>query len=60
MIILEDTRQQTGKHDAKHDYFEKHGIEIRRTKLYVGDYTLPTNQSVCVDTKKIFRSLCQT
>lgn len=51
MIILEDTRQVTGKHDLKHEYFEKHGIEIRRTKLYCGDYTLPTNQSICIDSK---------
>ena len=52
MILLEDTRNQTGKHDLKNAYFTEKGIEVRRTKLYVGDYTLPTNQSVCVDTKK--------
>ena len=52
MIILEDTRQVAGKHAIKHKWFEEHGIEIRRTKLYCGDYTLPTNQSVCVDTKQ--------
>lgn len=57
MIILEDTRQVTGKHDLKHKYFEKNGIEIRRTKLYCGDYTLPTDQSVCVDTKKDIQEL---
>ena len=57
MIILEDTRQATGKHDLKHKYFEENGIEIRRTKLYVGDYTLPTNQSVCIDTKKDIQEL---
>ena len=57
MIILEDTRNQVGKHDLKGEYFLKNGIEIRRTKLYVGDYTLPTNQSVCVDTKKDIQEL---
>lgn len=57
MIILEDTRNQVGKHDLKGDYFLKNGIEVRRTKLYVGDYTLPTNQSVCVDTKKDIQEL---
>lgn len=51
MIILEDTRQQAEKHKLKHLWFERNGIEVRRTKLYVGDYTLPTNQSVCVDSK---------
>lgn len=59
MIILEDTRQTTshGSHDRKHKYFESAGIEVRRTKLYVGDYTLPTNQSICVDTKKDIQEL---
>ena len=52
MILLEDTRQQANKHDSKHIYFSGHGVEVRRQALYVGDYTLPTNQSVCVDTKK--------
>ena len=57
MIILEDSRQQLGKHDKKHEWFAEHGIEIRRTKLYTGDYTLPTNQSVCIDTKKDFQEI---
>ena len=52
MIILEDTRQQAFKHKTKNEYFKTHGIEVRRQALYVGDYTLPTNQSICVDTKK--------
>lgn len=58
MIILEDSRQQDSKHDLKHKYFEEKGIEVRRTKLYCGDYTLPTNQSVCVDTKNDLIELC--
>ena len=57
MIILEDTRNQVGKHDTKAEYFAKTGVEVRRTKLYVGDYTLPTNQSVCIDTKKDIQEL---
>lgn len=52
MILLEDSRQQEGKHQYKKRYFERNGIEVRRTKLYVGDYTLPIDQSVCIDTKK--------
>ena len=51
MIILEDTRQQANRHNEKHSFFERNGIEIKRTKLYVGDYTLPTNQSICIDSK---------
>lgn len=51
MIILEDTRQQAHKHDLKHKWFDENGVVVRRQALYVGDYTLPTNQSVCVDSK---------
>ena len=57
MLILEDTRQQAQKHDLKHKWFEQNGITIRRQALYVGDYTLPTNQSVCIDTKKDIQEL---
>lgn len=52
IVLLEDSRQQEGKHQYKRRYFEEHNIKVERTKLYVGDYTLPTNQSVCIDTKK--------
>ena len=51
MILLEDTRNPVAKHQNIHDYCDRAGIKIERTKLYVGDYTLPTNQSVCIDTK---------
>lgn len=57
MIILEDTRQQAQKHDIKGRWFAEHGIEVRRCKLYYGDYTLPTDQSVCIDTKKDIQEL---
>lgn len=51
MIILEDTRQQAKKHEVKHKWFSEHGVMVNRTKLYVGDYTLPTDQSICIDSK---------
>lgn len=57
MIILEDTRQQVQKHDIKHRWFEQHGITIRRQALYCGDYTLPTDQTICIDTKKDIQEL---
>lgn len=57
MILLEDTRNQPGKHNLKNKYFADQGIEVRRTKLYVGDYTLPADQSICVDTKKDIQEL---
>ena len=57
MILLEDTRQQACKHNIKHKWFESNGIEIRRTKLYCGDYSLPTDQSICLDSKKDIQEL---
>ena len=57
IIILEDSRNQEGKHELKHDYWRSIGVEWRRTKLYTGDYTLPLNQSVCVDTKSSIQEL---
>ena len=56
-MILEDTRQQEKKHEAKHEYFRKVGVHWNRTALYCGDYTLPADQSVCVDTKKDIQEL---
>ena len=50
VIIQEDTRQQAGKHDKKHDWFAAHGVELVRSKLPFGDYALVP--SVAVDTKK--------
>lgn len=52
MILLEDTRQQEKKHESKHQYFRAVGVHWNRTALYCGDYTLPADQSVCIDTKK--------
>ena len=50
-IIIEDSRQQPGKHSNIHAYCEANDIRIVRSKLTVGDYSLPTNQAICVDTK---------
>lgn len=52
ILILEDTKQQENKHKIKHNYFRSVDVYWNRTSLYCGDYTLPSNQSVCVDTKK--------
>lgn len=51
LIIMEDTRQQIGKHDNIHEWCDKHGVQLRRTKLFCGDYTLPIDQRICIDTK---------
>lgn len=56
-ILLEDTRQQERKHEEKHEYFKRVGVHWNRTALYCGDYTLPADQSVCIDTKKDIQEL---
>lgn len=58
MVLLEDTRNQTGKHKNIHDYCKRNGIEIVRSKMLVGDYTLPTDQSICIDTKMNMNEIC--
>ena len=50
-VLLEDTRNPEGKHRNVHEWARAKGVTIIRTKLLVGDYTLPTDQSRCVDTK---------
>lgn len=50
MNIIEDTRQQEGKHELKNDYFKCSSIKVVRCKLPVGDYAL--FPKVSIDTKK--------
>lgn len=57
MIIQEDTRQKTGKHDLKHSYFQDNGVELIRCKLPVGDYALVP--SVSIDTKENMDEIAQ-
>lgn len=52
MTIIEDTRQQAEKHKLKHLYFDSHNIKVIRSKLLIGDYTLLTDHSTVIDTKK--------
>lgn len=55
MVLLEDTRNQVGKHKNIHAYCKERGIEIVRTKLLVGDYMLAGAEGggISVDTKTI-------
>lgn len=48
-MILVDTREQKNSHVEK--AFRALGIPFDRSKLYVGDYTLVNDQSVCIDRK---------
>ena len=58
MVILTDTRQQSGRHDLKNRWFLEHGIMQNRTKLVCGDYQLPGDGSVVVDSKATILELC--
>lgn len=50
MVIIEDSRQQVGKHEIKHSWFADHAVSLVRCKLPFGDYApVPP---VSVDTKK--------
>jgi hypothetical protein len=53
MVLLEDTRNQVGKHRNIEEYCRRQGIEIIRSKLLVGDYMLTGEGSggISVDTK---------
>ena len=76
MVLLEDTRNQIGKHKNIETYCKREGIEIIRTKLLVGDYMLagvdgggisidtkqgvPELASNCFQEHERFRSECET
>lgn len=49
ITLIEDSRQQTGKHDIKHLSFKNAGVEVVRCKLPWGDYAAPP--AISVDTK---------
>ena len=50
-VIVEDTRNRPEKNKHIREQLEKLGYKVYRCKLYCGDYTWATNQSICVDTK---------
>ena len=55
--LIEDSRQQAGKHDLHHEFFLTHGFPFIRCKLPVGDYALPP--AVAVDTKAGMHEIAQ-
>ena len=56
-VIIEDTRQQTGKHDRKHEWWAAHGVDVVHHKLDVGDYMVEGGRS-SVDTKRSVAEIC--
>jgi len=57
MVLLEDTRNQAGKHANIHAWCERQGIEIIRQALCVGDYAIACRHDICVDTKMDVKEL---
>lgn len=57
LTIIEDSRQQSGKHTAKSKYFEANGIKVVRSKLPAADYALLTDMSRVIDTKRDLQEL---
>ena len=51
MVLIEDSRQQIGKHKNIKFYCEQQGIKIIRSKLVVGDYMLSGSSIPIVDGK---------
>lgn len=50
MLIVEDTRQKVGKHEAKHEYWDKTGTAWARQTLLFGDYWAAPR--IAIDTKQ--------
>ncbi len=57
MVLIEDSRQQAGKHELKHEHFAQVHIPFIRCKLAVGDYALPPERAV--DTKASMQEIAQ-
>lgn len=57
MLMIEDSRQQAGKHKRKHEVWEAHGDKWIRCALPFGDYALPPK--VSVDTKASMQEIAQ-
>ena len=57
MYIIEDSRQQKGKHTHKAVWWDAHGDKVCRCALPFGDYALAPK--VAVDTKKDMAEIAQ-
>ena len=52
MVIVEDSRNQIGKHKNINAYIKSVGLRVIRSKLIVGDYVIANRQDTSIDTKK--------
>lgn len=60
MNIQEDTRQQAGKHEIKHAWFDQNGVRLVRSKLPFGDYAPvpPVSIDTKADMDEIAANIC--
>lgn len=60
MILIEDTRQQAGKHKIKHAYFDANDVRLVRCKLPFGDYAPvpPVSVDTKADMNEIAMNIC--
>lgn len=55
--LIEDTRQQKGKHELKNTYWQKRGVNVIRSAMPFGDYMFAPH--IVVDTKRdIYEIAC--
>lgn len=59
ITIVQDTREKNGKKDHILKQFQNKKINVIRTKLYVGDYSLLNDMSVIIDVKMSIMELQQ-
>lgn len=52
MKIYQDRNEKHGQHDNLETYFAKHGIEVERVVLKVGDYMIADGLPISVDIKQ--------
>ena len=63
MTIIQDTREQAKKHNHVLEGFKRFGINVIRSKLFVGDYARIDNMTTIIDTKfglaEVYNNLIQ-
>lgn len=57
MVFIHDTRDKPGKHKNVDEYLAANGHSIVRSKMYVGDIALLSDQSTCIDLKRNLNEL---
>ena len=59
VTIIQDSREKKSYHENVLNGLKERGINVVRSKLYVGDYTRVDNMSVCIDLKQNMQEVYQ-